>query len=158
MKRIALVAAAVLACAVIPSQAFSEDDYTWWNPGKTHGIWSGFSNSTMSYGFSNSTNSQRDGDDKDDHEKHPKCVPNHHGRGKHKGERECDGSDKGKGHAWGHGTNMTGSGSTPSSFNSQITPEKNRHNLSEIVRNISSIQHQGIGHGAGKGHKNSHHN
>ena len=163
MKRIALVAAAVLACAIVPSQAFSEDDYKWWNPGPPNKpgpgnpngtISYGYSNGTISYGFSNSTNDKRDGDD---HEKHPKCIPNHHGKGKHKGERECDGSDKGRGHAWGHSTNMTGNSSMPSAFHAPITPEKNRQNLGELLRQISSSQHGPLTHGTGQVHKGPHH-
>src|SRR5579875_3910111 len=154
MKALALVAAAVLACAIIPPQAFSDDDYNWWAKGTPGDFWSGYSNGTMSYDFSNGT--RNDDSHHDDHG--PKCAPHADGKGNHKGEKECDGADqvKARGHALGKTLNQTWKNFTTQDNQGPITPEKNRQGLDRILNDMSSSHHNvslRLGHGHPGGHR-----
>lgn len=162
MKALALVAAAVLACAIVPLQAFSDDDYNWGQEQQGN-FWYGYSNSTisfedsnktMSYGFSNGTR----GDDSHHGGHGPKCAPNDNGMGKHRGEKECDGADpaNGLGHAWGKTLNQSWKNFTSQENQGPITPEKNRQGLDHVLRDISANHHANAALGLGHGHQNGH--
>ena len=166
MKILALAAAAILACAIIPMQAFSDDNYNWMPPGLKHNFWFGYSNSTFSFGYSNKTmsfgysNSTHDDDDEkdgdDSHHKGPNCMPLLEGHGLHLGEKKCLGIDPKNSTkpTSGHATNPPGKNSTH--YNETITPEKNKQNLYEIVKQISHAPHANTSQGQGPNiHKNS---
>ena len=154
----------MLACSLVPLQAFSDDDYNWWQGNLPHRAWSGYSNRTMTFGFSNETisyefsNGTRN-DDSHHGDKGPKCAPHEDGRGRHRGEKECDGADpgNGRGHAWGKLLKPGAGNPASQDIQGPITPEKNRQGLDNVIRDISSGHHPnappGPRHVQPKGHR-----
>lgn len=172
MKTLAFIAAAVLACAIVPLQAFSDDNYQWGDSGNQTGSSSehsndngpnddsnetisfGDSNGTVSFGFSNSTNEQNESDNRVHHHEHDsedhRCGNPTNSTGNFTGEDGCKEINwSNNGHHLGQIMNQFGINNTSWS-DGMITSDKNKHALSDIMTGVEHgwhSNHAKAGHG-----------